>query len=147
MSDWVRLDARGITSPQHEKLHGVDITLIISPYDIPEAIRGEYNKDLKKFIIEFRYMNEEPWLNHRYNESIVLRIGRHSMRLYGIEVDLNALPDARINLRMNVAKAVADAMDGLAHHPGIARRRRNYEIAKDAIYEKQGQIFESLAPA
>jgi hypothetical protein len=147
MTDWVPLNAKTLALPKHRTIRGVDITLVVSPYDIPDAVRGEYNKDLQRFIIEFRYMSDEPWEHSKYNDNIVLRIGRNSGRLYGIEVDIHALPDQRIDLRMNVAKAVTNAINGLAHQSEMVRRREHYEIAKDAIQEKQNQIFESLTMA
>ena len=146
MTDWVPLNAKTLALPKQRKIRGVDITLVMSPYDIPEAVRGDYNRESQKFVIEFRYMSDEPWERYRYNKDIVLRIGRNSRRLYGIEVDIHALAAQMINLRMNVAKAVTDAIDRLAHQSERLQRRENYEVAKDAIEEKQKEIFESLAP-
>lgn len=53
MGDWVPLNPGRIAFPQHEKLRGVDITFIISPYDIPEAVRGEYHEDLRNLLLNF----------------------------------------------------------------------------------------------
>ena len=147
MSDWVPLTIQTLAFSRHRKIRGVDIDLVISPYDIPEAVRGEYDKNLRRFVIEFRYMSDEPWEYDKYDSGIALRIGRHSGRLYGIEVDVHALDAQRINLRMTVEKAVANAINRLVHQSEKIQRRENYEIAKEAIQEKQNEIFESLITA
>jgi hypothetical protein len=145
MTDWVSLNAKTLALQKHRTIRGVDITLVMSPYDIPEAVRGDYNKELQRFVIEFRYMSDEPWERSRCDNNIILRIGRNSGRLYGIEVDVHALAAQMINLRMDVAKAVTNAINRLARQAERAQRRENYEVAKDAIEEKQNEIFESLA--
>lgn len=155
MADWIPLNTRTHELPKRHKIRGVDITLVMSPYDIPDAVRGEYNKDLHRFVIEFRYISDEPWERSKYNDYIVLRIGRNSRRLYGIEVDVHALSggesvyrNERIDVGMNVANAVKNAINEFARERGRAhRRRQNYEIAQDAIEEKQNQIFEGLTTA
>jgi hypothetical protein len=147
MTDWLPLNANTLAPPKHRTIRGVDITLVMSPYDIPDAVRGEYNKDSHRFIIEFRYMSDEPWERSKYNDKVLLRIGRNSGRLYGIEVDTRAPFAERIDLRMNVAKTVKNALHEFSHQSGRPQRRENFEIAKDAIEENENEIFESLAMA
>jgi hypothetical protein len=145
MTDWVPLDANTLALPKHRTIRGVDITLVTSPYDIPEAVRGDYNKELRRFVIEFRYMSDEPLERYKCGKDIILRIGRNSGRLYSIEIDIHDLSTQEINLRMNVAKAATNAINRLAHEAEKPQRQANYEVAKDAIEEKQNEIFESLA--
>ena len=136
MSEWVRLDAEKLNTPQLQAIRGVNITVRMSPYDVPEAVRGYYDKVQRRFVIEFRYIDDEPLQKKQKGEHITLRIGRHSGRLYGIEVDIDAMKSQAVDLNQ--------AIDSLASLPRKRSRHENYEIAKKAITEKKDEIFASL---
>lgn len=191
MSEWVRLNAEKLNMPKRQAVRGADITVRMSPYDVPEAVRGYYDEELKRFVIEFRYIGDEPFRQKQKGEHITLRMGRHSGRLYGIEVDVGAMKAQRVSgndpspasasfrgrltgiiaavlmplgnsgfqppeLTLNhaagiilepqaadkVSDAVLEAIDSLSRkHP----RHENYDVAKDTIAQKKGEIFASLA--
>jgi len=153
MSEWVRLDVQQFSKPKRLKSHGVEINVVMSPYDVPEAVRGNFDQVLKQFVIEFRYIDDEPVKREKHGEHIALRIGRHSGRLYGIEVDVNAMEADAVGLHVQLPKApevsaaVIQAINTLAHKPAKQPRQENYEVAKDAITRKGGEIFAELAPA
>ena len=142
MSEWVRLDSETLNTPQLEAIRGVNITVRMSPYDVPEAVRGYYDKALRRFVIEFRYIGDEPLKPKQEGEYIKLRIGRHSGRLYGIEVDVDAMKAQAADLNLKVSDAVLQAIDSLLLPK--PSRHENYEVAKDAITQKKGEIFASL---
>ena len=144
MSEWVRIDAEKLNTSQPQAIRGVDITVRMSPYDKPEAVRGGYDEDLRRFVIEFRYMGDEPLKHKQEGKYIRLRIGRNSGRLYGIEVDVDAMKAQAVdlNVEVEVSDAVLQAINSLPQkHP----RHENYEVAKDTITQKKGEIFASLA--
>jgi hypothetical protein len=145
VSEWVPLDAASLSPARRQRIRGVDITVVMSPYDVPEAVRGQYDEDIHCFVIEFRYMGDEQWVAQKHDDKITLRVGRHSGRLYGIEVNVDALKAHRINLRLHLPRMVMNAIDSLKDQPLKAPRRENYQVAKDAISQKEQQIFESLA--
>jgi hypothetical protein len=152
MSDWVRLDTEKLNTPKPQDIRGVNITVRMSPYDVPEAVRGYYDQALQRFVIEFRYIGDEPLKQEQQGEYITLRIGRHSGRLYGIEVDADAMKARAVSVNFEnrlrvpqVSAAILKAIDTLSHHPQKRSRHENYEVAKDAITQKQDQIFASFA--
>ncbi len=36
----------------------IEVGILISPYDIPDGVRGGYDGDLKRFVVEFRYIGK-----------------------------------------------------------------------------------------
>lgn len=148
MSDWVKLDTAQFSHETQQKIRGVDITVVMSPYDIPEAVRGDYDKSLDRFVIEFRYIGEEPWSREEHDGNIALRIGKNSGRLYGIEVDVDTLKAQAVTLRVQAIQSrIQKAIDTLGRRPRRFSRQKNYQVAKDIITQKEHQIFESLASA
>jgi hypothetical protein len=148
MSDWVKLDTAQFSHETQEKIRGVDITVVMSPYDVPEAVRGDYDESIERFVIEFRYIGDEPWSLEEHDGNIALRIGKNSGRLYGIEVNTNKLKAQAITLRVQaIQSSIQKAIDTLGRRPKRFSRKKNYQVAKDIITQKGNQIFESLASA
>ena len=53
MSDWVPLDAAQLSPAKRQRIQGVDITVVMSPYDVPEAVRGQYDEGIHRFGLNF----------------------------------------------------------------------------------------------
>lgn len=147
MSNWIRLDAQKFSneSTETKRQDGVKISVSLSPYDIPEAVRGMYDRALKRFVIEFKYLATEPWRRLAHEPTILLRVGENSGRLYGIEVDLASLDEVGVELQMRLPKMVNKAIDReSADQSWKALRARNYEIAKSVISTRRDELFEDL---
>jgi hypothetical protein len=147
MSEWVRVPAHAVNQPVSEKFGRVEITLLMSPYDVPRAIRGDYDNARKKFIITFKYLATEEVEEDQQNKFITLLVGRKSARLYGIEVDVDKLHVAEVALRVRVPEVIFGALDRLVQSPPRLQRRDNYQAAKNAILQTRQKVFEALPPA
>jgi len=119
----------------------------MSPHDVPGAVRGEFEKSLNRFVIEFKYMDEEPWSRVPSDNNIELRVGRHSGRLHGIEIDVVGLHADKVELKMHIVDMIKQALTGFAQHSGKNNRIANYEIAKNVISKEQDQIFAGMSPS
>jgi hypothetical protein len=67
-----------------------------------------------------------------------LGVGKHSGRLYRIEIDVDALKVAAVTLRMSVVERIK------AIEPKSPNRRGNYEAAKKALEIHRDRVFEAL---
>lgn len=145
---WVRLDPAKLGKESGEGIQGVEIQVFLSPYDIPMAVRGDYDEQEKRFVIRFRYIVGEPSKSLKIdNKYIRLSVGKNSGRLQTIEVDVDALSATHVGLRMLVPRAVKDAIERLASEPERGPQRANYRIAGDVIADRQEEIFEDLVTA
>lgn len=132
--EWRLLDPKALGADKAEtrSVRGVRIELLLSPYDVPDAMRGYFDERLDRFVIEFRYIDREP-IRKVKNEHLVLRVGKHSRRLYGIEVDVEKLKVNTVGLEMKFEEEVTSAMKTLEKKDLGHRRRDNYRIAKKAL--------------
>jgi hypothetical protein len=134
MREWVKLDTTPFTPETQETIRGGDVTVVISPYDVPNAVRGDYDERLKRFVIEFRYIGEEPWRLEKHDGTIALRIGKNSGRLYGIEVKAPPRNAETIPLSIQAIQgSIQKAIDTLGHRPTRYARKKNYQVAQDII--------------
>lgn len=133
-SKWIQVDPTTLDRPKKERVDGVEITVLMSPYDIPEAVRGFYDAELGRFVIELRYVAEEE-LRNENREHLSLRLGKNSGRLYGVELDVDALKAQWVQL---VTKALRDREDK-------PRRLKNYEVAQEILRQKEPELLEAMA--
>lgn len=146
MADWIKLDQLALVQRNAESHseRGVQINLALSPFDVPEALRGHFDAAIKRFVIEFRYMQEEAWSLRKEDEYLSLRIGRHSSRLHGIEIDVVALRAKHVALMMlpQIDKALA-RLSAREH----SKRGRNYQVVRSVMQQEEPQLRQELAAA
>ena len=131
--EWIELDPTELDEPQDVLLDGVPVTLSASPNEVPHGIRGYFDERLKRFVIELRYIGEEPWRRVPYpDHHLSFRLGRNSQRLYGIEIDMNAARERWVSL---ATQAIEEQKKRLRN-----TWRRNYDIASCLLQERASQL-------
>lgn len=143
-SRWVQVNSEELDKERSEVIRGVEVTVLASPYDVPDAVRGRYDEDQRRFIIEFRYFDEEEWWRDEKDKHLALRIGRNSGRLLGIEINVDALKANEVKLQLAIPRLVSKAIERLRDDPDRARKRDHYKIAGQVIAHQQNQLLDSL---
>ena len=138
-SPWLELDPESLAPPKDALVRGVTLRVVLSPYDVPDAVRGFRDAAKDRFVIEYRYIDDEPWTLEHHSDGISARIGKTSKRLYGFEIDTTKLGAQAIILEMIVA-----TLDTLANSPKRHARRENYKVARSALAARQGEVFQHL---
>lgn len=146
MSEWIKLDpgAFSARARQVKMQNGVEIALSLSPYDVPDAVRGNYDPKSGRFLVEFSYIEDEAWVKKQHDQNIELRVGRNSGRLYGIEIDIDSMKASQIALKIELPKIVGRAIDDELRQANRQSRRENYQIAKSVISEEREPLFAQL---
>ena len=60
MNTWLPVQEREFDKSNSKTHDGITIQVSLSPYDIPEAVRGFREANTPWFVIEFRYISSEP---------------------------------------------------------------------------------------
>ena len=142
METWVRVEPTEFMHGESATVRGVNVTLVVSPYDVPEAFRGDFIADKKRFRIEFRYISDEPTSTEKVDEHVCFEMGKKSGRLYAIEIDVDKLGAEKVELTFEVQERVSDRLRGAfrayseKHHR--ARRPENLRVTQ--------QILERVPP-
>ena len=133
----------------------VDIRILTSPYDIPDWVRSGYDDDLDRFVVEFRYMLDEEYRISDVGDGVRVRLGKHSNRIVGVEVDVDQLAahDAIKKAIQNVEETI-NARTRRSRRARLQRGRRgedakrqNYVVAQRVLEDKQGEIFGNVQHA
>lgn len=146
MSEWIQIDPASLNKEKQETIKGVEVRVFVSPHDVPEAIRGAFDNKIKRFVIEFQYIGDEPTKRTKQDKYVDVVTGKNSNRLYAIEIDVSALRAQTVGLNVLVQKEIKDAFKRLIDDPRKTQRRANYRLAQQAISTRQEQLFASLLP-
>lgn len=103
-TQWIDIDPEEIDAKERGAKKGIHLEFSLSPYEIPERVRGYYCEDLKRFVIEFRYMTDEPLVERRVSEHVSMKEGRNSGRLYDVLLDVDGLNVDRISAAISEAE-------------------------------------------
>jgi hypothetical protein len=146
MSNWISIDHRDINlTKSSENFKGIKVNIYVSPYDIPEALRGYYDTGIDKFIIEFYYISDESVKRNKQSDHITLEIGKNSNRIYKIIIDVKSIKANTIDLNL-IPKKVESAIDQFVNSiEPRERKNENYKIAKDLLSKKKDEIYSELA--
>ncbi|QDU42698.1 hypothetical protein Mal52_11650 [Symmachiella dynata] len=141
---WITLDPETLNRTQRKDVDGIEITLGMSPFDLPDKVSGEYRDEIKKFVITFQYLGvtNEPLRPLRSVEPhILFRVGAHSGRLCEIQVDVAAAAADHVRLDMIVPE-VESAIGALGDQ--VPNRRDNFSVAREVITENKSQLIEGV---
>jgi len=136
-----------VTEPlplEKRQLEGMKVDVLLSPYDVPEAVRGFIRKDHKVFLIEFKYISQEDTIERPQSEHVKLRVGRNSGRLYAIELDLQKFGANHVQLRLEVAEALKNVLTHLVKEPVSPMRATNYKMAKKVVENHEDCILQPI---
>ena len=127
---WIPLDAENLDSKTREDRQGIHVELSFSPYDIPEAVRGYYSPELKRFIVELKYMSDEPMRTRRISEHVEAVEGSRSGRLHALQIDVDSTSVQEVSISLN--QAVAEVLSNTEWQKNLDGGRRK---VNDRLFE------------
>lgn len=132
---WEQFDRRELNQRVEKQMaNGIRLEISASPYDIPEAYRGYYCQDQKKFVVEFRYLGDEATTSRALGEHLTVEEGKNSGRMYRLLIDVDALEATSIEVLLNNIQIL----------PPPANSRRASEVDRSRINRN---ILETVSPS
>ncbi len=136
MSDWISLDPELLSTVERtEEPGGVEVVIGLSPFDIPEKVRGGYNEKSNRFVIEFKYIDEsERHVPTKLDNHITVLAGENSNRLYEIQIDVDAIGARSVQLSL-----ATEAIERVANK-SKPRKQKLYGMAKRIVESKESEL-------
>jgi hypothetical protein len=149
---WIPLNPDALNSGEALPApHGIHISFKMSPYDVPEAVRGFLDESRDQFVIEFKYMLQEEPTRSEEKDGVVFRIGKHSGRVYELCVPIEWVRErlqemGDVRPFEDISTGVYSRLSGfLQRYPSAApANKRN--VAERAIETTRSELFSDLQP-
>jgi len=129
--NWISVNLNSKLAPKTILDRGVLVSVQASPHDVPKAVRGGWDPAIQRFVIEFRYLDNETYVKERGDENLTLRIGKNSHRLLGLELDLKSLRASTVALEFT--HALRDK--AMREIENVVQRRENSGSSDSVNYE------------
>src|SRR2546423_970944 len=140
---WIQLaDLFKTEEPSQENVGGATVRLLMSPYEVPEAARGWLDRSKDRFVLEFKYLTEEPTEKKAGDDpSVQLILGKNSGRLYRCEVAMDTLLKGKFEVHVPDRTAMAEMpsvvekeIDRLAARPNA---QQSYRLVSKAGHARE----------
>jgi hypothetical protein len=122
---------------QKEENGGIKLESSLSPYDLPEAVRGHLDDPKGWFVIEFRYITSEPTVEVGEDPVKILR-GKRSGRIYQIRVRTPKSQPSEVEVP-NMARKALEHLKRSGEQSFGPRRRIN--VIEHVLEEKREDLF------
>lgn len=145
VAEWIDIDPSRFNDERTTTKDGVELIVGMSPYDLPDGVRGYYADHQDQFVIQFRYLSDdEPQTEVVCNEHVKFFVGVHSKRLYAIHVDVCGMGANSINLKVEVPEEITRAFKGFTQERHHSSRAKNYSVAGKVLLEQQRELLSHI---
>jgi|GEM_PF-1985856 len=148
VADWIEVDESKYN--QIKRAHsGVDsrsviIEMSLSPYDVPNQVRGDYDDSSKKFVVDFKYIDSEDVKVVVLDSHMSAMVGKSSGRIYSLLIDIDAIGADSVELKIKekklhqdadaaLAQLLAEADSGVSRSATVKSNPKNYNVAQKII--------------
>jgi len=140
-TEWLQVDTQDLNKEVTKTIRDVRVKVSLSPYDVPQMVRGFRETDSDFFVIELKYLTDEPIKAvQAKNAPIELGVGVNSGRIYRIKVDVVKLGCTAVGLEF-VERDVLGAIEGLGASPPFNRLPERYKLTRDVISSYGDRLF------
>src|SRR5262249_14553310 len=77
MALWWKFQGPSLADPITKNIRGAEITVLPSPYDIPEWFRTYVDPRENRWTVEFKYIDSEPLMSWQSSGNLRLWLGRN----------------------------------------------------------------------
>ena len=120
---------------------GVSFEVEVSPFSMPQTVFGTYEQATGRFVIEFRYIDQEASPSPRKlgNEGIVIREGQYSGKILSIEIPVSDQKSKDIgHIELKLIKMFNDREQAAKSHKSRKGRPDllNQKVAQEILQKK-----------
>ncbi len=139
---WIEVPADSLDTDDKLIESGVEISVGLSPFDIPEGVRGFYDEAIERFVIQFKYLDadgKERRTSVKPEAGIELCVGEYSGCLYEIHVDVDQIGANAVQLKLYLQKA-ENAVRKFSTHGVSPRIKKHFKVVEEVL-ERNGDLI------
>lgn len=118
---WLSIDQKDITKPKLSRKRGVKVKMMVSPSDVPSAVRYYLDEQDNKLVVEFKYLSSpEKLVLDKYSGADML-VGKNSRKIYKVVFDTKDVMDhhsgrVRLEMIVNAEETMNGSSDNHINH-------------------------------
>lgn len=116
-----------------EDADGMHLVIELSPYETPKGVGAGFDEKTKRFVMDFRYIDEEPSKSCTLPNGIEITEGRHTGKLLSIAIPTDNATYKNTYVIELQAKILDALKNRFAASKGGVGRELNINAAKSVI--------------
>lgn len=149
---WISVEPTNANVAHLETVRGIQVQVFASPHNVPIAVKGEFDKPRKRFVIVLRYVDQdESSLIQELSDDGFVHVFKGSLggRVERIEVDINKNTPSSISLNIQIPQSsllidrVEQRLSHLSTLQNSIAARLNYLAVTEAIEQSKGMLIAS----
>jgi hypothetical protein len=133
MALWWKFQGPSLADHIKRHIRGAEVSVLPSPYDIPEWFRTYVDPSENRWTVEFKYIDSEPLMEWCPSENLRLWLGRNSRRVYKIAARDGKSVSEDPNARARIIRCLDDALKQLEQNTHLGTAPANYEFLREGI--------------
>jgi hypothetical protein len=133
MALWWKFEGPNPSDHITKNIHGAQVNVLPSPYDIPESFRTYIDPGKNRWTVEFKYIDSEPLMLWQPSETLRLWLGRNSRRVYKIDARDGNIVSENPAARAQIVRCLDDALRQLGQNTKLGTAAANYEFLREGI--------------
>lgn len=150
MTEWIDVDVTKINQNVSKNIHGVDVKVAFSPYDVPRRYRGYREPNGNFFVVEFQYLLDEATIVKKPSADapVELEIGQNSKRIYKIKLDATKFgcDCVRVEFDLLARKEAVKAIEWYKKTVPSKLQER-YKLPENVVFNDRGRVFSDFVAA
>jgi len=87
-----QIDCSQFSLGKEETIRGVEVFVILSPYNVPTHLRVDYNPKKSILHLEFKFIDKDRKLiKSKVHDLLTLKYGKITKRIYELDIDLSKM--------------------------------------------------------
>lgn len=141
-SAYVRIQDSLINKPREEEMQGVKVTVMLSPFDVPESIICTEDENTKELHFKFKYLaGDEPShiIESDDHSNVRLILGNRSNRVYEIILEPHDTNEEnRINIRQLQQRVENILRDYVSQNPD--KKSGSFDAVKNVLNNYEDRL-------
>ncbi|WP_448565968.1 hypothetical protein [Thalassotalea ganghwensis] len=151
MKRWIETDTATITQSETNTKPTRRVHFMLSPYDVPDAVRALFDDEQNKLIIEFRYIPINEKRQIQDNDGVKFEVGLNTKRIYKIFLDESVDTELVFNTRTaeSMEHSIVSAEEAIEkfiqYNEKLTKNNsKKYNAAKSALHNYKHQLASTL---
>lgn len=139
-SNWITTDSVRIIERGGTNGSSINVHFMVSPYDIPEAVRATVNEDTNSLIIEFRYIPINEKKHETYYDGVKFEVGKNTNRIYKVFLEKSIDANVVIEIEKSIDSVEAAIEKFTQHNKSMNKFPLKYKAAKNILHEYKHKL-------
>jgi len=135
MNNWINVSQSDVNKPLEKKVRGINVVMMISPFDVPVASRYGLNSKTNEFVVEFKYLASSEYtkvVDHA--DGVKFELGCKTGKVFKVLIDNNHFQtNGYDSVDVSIELGLKEALREINEHESDFTRAGNFSAIRNYL--------------